>query len=313
MSDFLSILSEIQAKIESESGKQPQQLSAPFISVNADNAEKAAAFKEALSILSKPDSEGSLNEEGINSFIEFFAQLYGGNTGFRHLYSDVCSVMYGFLETKENLDEGIPPQSLALASNMEIISREISKREGLSDIAKSVRKIHDHIELERTRLEYMFKQNEWQRKTLITAKKASEKADEATRKFNGIVEESKRSSRAILEDSKRDYITILGIFAAIVIAFTAGSTFSASVLQSIDKASIYRICLMSILIGLFLFNTISILLTFVTNISKIGNDEKLRAATKRTNIVFFILLVAVICAGATDIVSLIRQFCTYIR
>lgn len=312
MSDFSSILNEIQAEIEREAGKQPQQLSAPSISANADNAEKTAAFKEALSILSKPDSEGSLDEEGINSFIEFFTQLYGGGTGFRHLYSDVCNVMYGFLETKENLDEGIPPQSLALANNMEIISREISRRKDLSDIAKSVRKIHDHVELERTRLEYMFKQNEWQRKTLITAKEASEKADKATQKFNYMVEESERNNRAMLEDSKRDYITILGIFAAIVIAFTAGSTFSASVLQNIDKASIYRICLMVTLIGLFLFNTISILLTFITNISKIGSDEKLRTITTKANIIFLILLVVIICAGAIDSISLIRHFCTYV-
>lgn len=220
--------------------------------------------------------------------------------------------MYGFLETEENLDEGIPPQSLALANNMEIISREISKRKDLSDIAKSVRKIHDHVELERTRLEYMFKQNEWQRRTLITAKEASEKADKATQKFNDMVEESERNNRAMLEDSKRDYITILGIFAAIVIAFTAGSTFSASVLQNIDKASIYRICLMATLIGLFLFNTISVLLTFITNISKIGSDEKLRAITTKANIIFLILLVVIICAGAIDSISLIRHFCTYV-
>ena len=43
-----------------------------------------------------------------------------------------------------------------------------------------------------------------------------------------------------MESSQREYIAILGIFAAVVLAFTGGIAFSTSVLNNVAKASIYR-------------------------------------------------------------------------
>lgn len=305
--DFTVLLNEIQAAIERVAGQQDaRRIYAPDISATADIDEKNQAFKNALELLSKPDSEASLDEDGIESFICFFEKLYGGPVHFRHLYSDVCNVMYGFLETAESLDEGIPPRSLALASNMEIIDRTISERSGFEETAKSVRKINDHIQLELIRLEYMLIQNEWQRKTLVAATDASKKADEATKEFQKTIEKSKTESKALLEESKREYITILGIFAAIVIAFTAGSAFSASVLQNIDKASIYRLCMVVVLIGFFLFNLITILLSFISKVSRIDNDKELSVAASKANALFVIAFILIIVARAFDVVSFFR-------
>ena len=52
-----------------------------------------------------------------------------------------------------------------------------------------------------------------------------------------------------IENAQRENVTILGIFAAIVIAFTAGMGFTASVLQNIDAVSIYRLVFMIVLMG----------------------------------------------------------------
>ncbi len=51
-------------------------------------------------------------------------------------------------------------------------------------------------------------------------------------------------------------ITILGIFSAVVLAFSGMFTFSASVLQSINNASIYRVVFVALIIGLIIFNLI---------------------------------------------------------
>ena len=40
---------------------------------------------------------------------------------------------------------------------------------------------------------------------------------------------------------QREYISILGIFAAVVLAFTGGIAFSTSVLKNINTVSVYRI------------------------------------------------------------------------
>lgn len=66
---------------------------------------------------------------------------------------------------------------------------------------------------------------------------------------------------------QKEYITILGIFAAIVLAFTGGIVFSSSVLENIDKPSIYRISLMAFIIGLVFFNLIWILIDFIRDIN----------------------------------------------
>ena len=88
------------------------------------------------------------------------------------------------------------------------------------------------------------------------AKTASDNADKATDKLNGM---------------QKDYITILGIFAAIILAFVSGLVFSNSVLQNIDKASIYKLLLISITIGFFITNILLFLFSFVKSI--IRNNE----------------------------------------
>lgn len=69
------------------------------------------------------------------------------------------------------------------------------------------------------------------------------------------------------EDMQKEYISILGIFAAIVLAFTGGIVFSGSVLENIDKSSIYRITLITFIIGLVFFDLIWLLIDFIRDIN----------------------------------------------
>ena len=69
------------------------------------------------------------------------------------------------------------------------------------------------------------------------------------------------------EDMQKEYITILGIFAAIVLAFTGGIVFSSSVLENIDKPSIYRITLIAFIIGLIFFDLIWLLIDFIRDLN----------------------------------------------
>ncbi len=69
---------------------------------------------------------------------------------------------------------------------------------------------------------------------------------------------------------QKEYITILGIFAAIVLEFTGGMAFSSSVLENIDKSLIYRIILVVCVIGLILFNVMWLLIDFIRDINGKG-------------------------------------------
>ena len=81
---------------------------------------------------------------------------------------------------------------------------------------------------------------------------------------------SERVSESVKIDTKKiekQYITILGIFAAVVLSFVGGLTFSSSVLQNIDAVSIYRLLLVVDILGLILINTIYVLVKFICQIN----------------------------------------------
>ena len=261
------------------------------------------AFKEALSELSKPDNIGCLENQGILAFIAFFKALYGGDVQFRHLYSDICSIMYEKLEKEGGLDEGTPPELMSLANNMGIISQEIDKGCEDDDVKKSVRKLHDHIELERTRIEYMVRQNANQKEAKLAAEKALAQANEMAKSFEEKTERNSQKFREMLDESKRDYVTILGIFAAIVLAFTAGLSFSSSILQNINQASIYRLSFIAVFIGFFIFNIIIALFSFLTAMATPKKSNTLSAISTKGNAIFIALLLLIILARAVNITA----------
>lgn len=79
---------------------------------------------------------------------------------------------------------------------------------------------------------------------------------------------SKLSSE--LEKSKTQYITILGIFAAVVMTFAGGLNFSSSALANIDKAGIFKLLATASLIAMFIVNLMY--LNFLRNMGDTVND-----------------------------------------
>ena len=76
-----------------------------------------------------------------------------------------------------------------------------------------------------------------------------------------------------MDGMQKDYITILGIFASIVLAFTGGIAFSTSVLENIDAISSYRLCAVVAGIAFVLINLMYILVRFIQEINR-DKDEK---------------------------------------
>ena len=76
-----------------------------------------------------------------------------------------------------------------------------------------------------------------------------------------------------IEEAKDNLQSILGIFAAIVLAFVGGITFSTSVLQNISAVSAFRLLLVVDFLAFVLINVIYILVKFVFTINE--KDAKL--------------------------------------
>ena len=93
------------------------------------------------------------------------------------------------------------------------------------------------------------------------------------------------------EKLQRNYVTILGIFAAIVFTFAAGTSFTSSVLETMASVSIYRLILMVALLAFVLFNSIYALFLFICRVSKFNEGKHL---PKIICITDFVLLICII-------------------
>lgn len=105
--------------------------------------------------------------------------------------------------------------------------------------------------------------------TLLT-QQVKEETEKLEKKINAIQNKNERLEEK-LDKNQTQYITILGIFASIVLAFVGAFTFSTSVLSHMHQVSIYRLVFVILCIAFFISNILQGLFEFLTSITK---DEK---------------------------------------
>ena len=98
---------------------------------------------------------------------------------------------------------------------------------------------------------------------------------------------------------EKEYITILGIFAAIILAFVGSFTFSTSVLNNIASVGVIELSVVALVIGIVLFNLIAYLIDFLKEINdKVDYDAKGKKTVgpyrRIVNIVLIGLIVAIL-------------------
>lgn len=156
-------------------------------------------------------------------------------------YSDINNYIYklGLME-KKNLNNNIKVLLMYILSDKNNVDKNIKL---------IVMKIYDYINLNKV-------QNQ---------------------NIKNILEESVASVKEKLHTEiktiEREYITILGIFASIVLSFVGGMTFTTSVLQNIEKVGIFRLALIIEVLGFILMNLIYILISFILEINNINKRK----------------------------------------
>ena len=184
----------------------------------------------------------------------------------RMLYSEITNRVYGmdegtFLTNVESLLE----YTLNLPKNIEC------------DCRKIVVKIFDHCQLANYQIE--------------NAGNIAEKSNDRVKAK--IIEEVNRDMKVI----EREYITILGIFASIVLAFMGGISFSSATLNAMKDVSIFRLLLIVDLLAFILVNSIALLTSVISNDSKSAVEEAQSSNKKKNSLVTFnkiLLAIAVI-------------------
>lgn len=238
--------------------------------------DKQNKLNELLRELSDDDTR--IDDGNMESYIFRLQDIYEGD--FRHMYSGIFGTITGI--------DAAPHQSLInLAGNIKLLHDTLKDWQEhhaghiSPELCKNMDKLNDHINLDIARIEYTRQMadqiNEKNKATNSELKKIGDKA----------------------EQMQKDYVTILGIFSSIVVTFVAGMVFSSSVLSNIDKASIYRLFFVMIMIALMLFNLLNMLLEFIQKVNNRtstpppppGGAGQKQAAIVGINVVLLFMLV----------------------
>lgn len=257
----------------------------------------------------------NLSDSELDSEDEVKAAVYGlmdvyldrkkKMSGFRHQYSRLSSIIFEsggdrnekvgdwsyFNDRAQVLAVNIDTIWSYIHANIKTILRDVDVETGFK-FYDVVGKLHDHINLELLRINYnAISQQEKDESIGLLRSQIDDYGDKLEKqqmKFKEDIEQSQKQMQ-------RNYISILGIFAAVVIAFMSGTAFSSSVLQNIDKVGVFRLTFVVLLVGLFMFLMISSLFMFLNRVSLIGN-EKMIIVLKWGTSAFVILMMLVVFA-----------------
>lgn len=206
--------------------------------------DKQQALQELLLELAHLDTD--VTGKNLERYIFALQDIYTDD--FRHLYSGMFGVI-----TRIDADNAL--DMAKLQGNIQILYESGVQwlKEGrghvTQELCDKLEKLYDHVNLEISRISY----------TQEIAQRMEDKNRKAGEEIKSLSEKA--------ANMQKDYITILGIFSSIVITFVAGMVFSSSVLNNIDKVSIYRLTFVVILIALLLFNLLNLLLDFIAKVN----------------------------------------------
>lgn len=224
-------------------------------------------------------------------YIERFKTIYTDD--FRHLYSGIFAVI-----TKLNEE-----QKVNLEQNLSFIHQEVKSRSSTSgdcskELCKSLRKLHDHVSLDISRMNYWDRlQRDYDDRFKETGKRQIELDDKIVRqkkKVSGLVKK--------LEKTKTEYITILGIFAAIILGAVGSLTYAGKVLEgaSNQQTDLTRLIIIAMVLGAVL---VSVANTFLSFILKVNGKEECFKGWSWSECMWLIVIAGAVAIGAAKLLG----------
>lgn len=233
-------------------------------------------------------AETCMDETQIRQSVLKFKVLY--SDGFRHSYSEFFPLILDI--ARDNSGYNLDYLSNNLEMSRALVEKDyVDGEKEFRGLYKPLSKLSDHINLEIGRYSY-YTINEQTSKGL---EKKNEALLEELKQAKKEIKSISNSTRKKLQETQKEYISILGIFASIVLSFTAILTFTSSVLENVHKASVYRTVLVSLVIGLVLVNVIYALFYYINRIVH-GADSSSFVPLLISNVVFVALILGVFAA-----------------
>ncbi len=207
------------------------------------------------------DYDAAITVKNIQSYLDNKDKME------RILYSEISSYVF-------SLDMNARGVFATNVEKLMIYALYAERSEVSEDCFKIIVKIYDHFQLALNQIENV--------KSILGAS----------------IEDTKVDLKNEMKGVEKEYISILGIFAAIVLAFVGGITFSSSVLQNIDSVSIYRLLIVTVLLAFVLVNVIWLLIRFIAQI----NEKDIKIYRIRTfNGICAIMVVIIVVAWVFNV------------
>ncbi|MFP6210098.1 hypothetical protein ACLGDN_01870 [Helicobacter pylori] len=204
-----------------------------------ENKDKDKKLEKIIVLLCE---EGDLSSQK-DQIIKDLKEIYQGE--YRHKYSKITTIILNSTRDKEQA-------FMMLTQNIKTL-KEIQGNKEVESIKPKLEKLYDHMNLECIRLQ------DFDEKMSRVKDVSVKLEDDLNKNYEKLSEE--------LNKQQTQYITILGIFASIVLTFVGGLAFSTSVLSNIDKANAYRLVFVMAFIALFFGNILYLLFSFLSKIS----------------------------------------------
>lgn len=211
--------------------------------------QKQSELNELITALSKD----LISDEEMNLYADKFEEIYSDD--FRHSYSSLTGIMLRMSNSNEGAFGMVLDNLLAIRESIDERNDEV--------LSKSLNKLYDHLSLENIRLDQL--NAEYNQKISDLQEMIKHLEDEKTQ-FESTFNQKVSKMEEEASKSKTEVVTILSIFAAIVLTFMGGMSFTASTFAGITSASIYRLIAVEVICGLVIFNTISTLIYLVSRI-----------------------------------------------
>lgn len=215
-------------------------------------------ISEILETCSNISTEDKNYEEYIVLFSSLLNNIYSND--FRHSYSNITSTIYAILKDSDNPEE----KGNTIINNLTEISKKIN-----NNIYQNYNKLLDHVSLDIQHFLNIHDNLQSIKTTEESLDKLRKEIEEETKKNNEIADKISYIHKET-ENLNNQLVSILGIFAGIILAFFGGVSIISSSLSNMHLVSRYKIVFVITLIGLIVIDCISILMLTIGKI--IGKD-----------------------------------------
>lgn len=210
-----------------------------------NNQDKIISFLEFL-------SKKGIRKEEIQSYLDDYVVVLYSERTFRHSYFKISAYLQSI---EPEMASGVSP----IGENLGLLENIITERK-YDKVRRKILKLIDHCKLELSRFTY-FEKAFW--KSSVAKKELSQ-----INTYSLNLNDRYEKLRDDLDRSKSEQITILSIFAAIMLSVIGGLGFLDSTLEGINNASVFRLIGVCCICGFVIFNTTFMLIYMASRVAK---------------------------------------------